>query len=109
MTQTHVLFVSVQAINPITTTEFEFRQWVTVNGVTSLVFVVRARNDAHLALGHLPGNFDVNTYQLVIGANSNQQHFLRDGISGENLQVRNDDVIKDVNPFLKPLLLSFRR
>ena len=79
---------AVSSIRPYTSTEFEFTRWLTVDAQTSIVFRVRACNDAHLALGQIPGNFDVNTYQLVIGAASNTQHYLRDGISGTTLKVR---------------------
>ena len=79
----------MQTINPLTTTDYDFRQWFGVNGVSSFVFLVRAANDAHLAFGHVPGNFDVDTYQLVIGGNYNQDHFLRDGLNGVDLKVFN--------------------
>ena len=92
-----VAMTTVQSIRPYTTTDFTFDRWLTVDDQTSIVFRVRACNDAHLALGQIPGNFDVNTYQLVIGGNGNKQHFLRDGISGTTLKVR------DLNSFLHAL------
>ena len=67
---------------------YEFNQWHTVDTSTKFVFRVRAKNDAHLVFGSIPGNFDGPTYQLVLGGHGNQRCYLRSQIEGTELLVR---------------------
>ncbi len=47
-----------------------------------IVFTVRAKNDALLALQHIPGVTNTDTYEIVIGGTSNTLAAIREGLFG---------------------------
>ena len=59
--------------------------WATVDDRSSLTFRVRACNDAHLALASVLGDTSYHTYEVVIGASSNQYSVIRNMTLQNNL------------------------
>ena len=47
-----------------------------------IVFTARGKNDALLALQHIPGETSTNTYEVVIGGGGNTRAIIRKGLFG---------------------------
>ena len=69
---------------------------------TSLVFNVRAAHDASIALSFLPANLDIQTAEVVIGADDNTRTVIRKEINGtEVASVASEHILSgaDFMPF----------
>ncbi len=62
-----------------------------------IVFTARGKNDALLALQHVPGVTDTNTFEVVIGGGGNKRAIIRKGLFGEEVKNENIDGLLSEN------------
>ena len=69
--------------------------WISVKDQTFLTLEVRSCLDARIALSAIPGNWDEQTYEVVLGATNNTKSIIRDTRDGDDKSVADTPGVLD--------------